>query len=259
MTLQLGDTGKVAFGNLKTFNITLATPRETILGSPIGSLPTSNPGTPQITYTIQTSDLPSITPSPLGVQYTALLIVGGKNTDAAAQTINYQCYKNGSIVTGGNGLQSVPSWQFWTQSHYRFLGVQVGDVLGVSLWCTNANMNYDYYALSIHPTQMNLGKSYINKDVNFSNYIAPSLSSGVPSRRVTDYLYIFPSNSTTKSITPNGNVNFGTLSWNSSYFLGKIGYGDFNIGTDVVSHASNRPYYSMNTVPTTISFREILR
>lgn len=259
MTVQWGDTGKVAFGTLKTFNITFATPRETLIGTPVSSLPTTNPGTPQITITIQSSDLPTISPNSISQKYTALLFIGGKNTDAASQTINYQCFKNGVAVSGATGSQLVPSGQFWTHTHYRFFDVQVGDVLGVSLWCTNANMNYDYYALSIFPTQMNLGKSYINKDVSLSGYNNPVLSSGTPSRRVQDYLYVFPCNLTSISIKPTGNTVFGALSWNSSYFLGRVGYGDNFTGTDNIAHATNRPYYSMNTLPTTISFREILR
>jgi hypothetical protein len=35
LTVLWGDTGKVAYGTLKTFTITGATPRETLLGTPV--------------------------------------------------------------------------------------------------------------------------------------------------------------------------------------------------------------------------------
>lgn len=258
MTVQWGDTGKAVYGTQKTFNISFPTPRETLLGTPVNALPTANPGTPQVTMTIQTSDLPVISPSAQSLKYTAILYVAGKNTDAAAQTINYQCYKNGVAVTGATGSQSVATNTFWTFSLYRFFDVSVGDVLGVSLWSASANMNYDYYSLVIFPSRPTLGTSYINKDVTYSNFSTPSLFVGNPVQQNANGTFLYPSTGTS-TISANGNVTFGALNWNGTYQAFRIDRSDNTINTGATTHATNRPYYQSQILPTKISFREILR
>lgn len=260
MTIQWGDTGRVATGALKNFNITLATPRETLNGTPT-ALPSTNPGSAsaQAAFTVQTSDLPIISPSPISTLYTALVYIGGKNTDAASQTVNYQCYKNGVAVPGANGSQSVPSNNFWTQTHYRFPSVAVGDTLSVSVWSVSANVNFDYIAFIVLPNQMNLGKAYLNKDVTYTIPQRPILSLGAPNIRVSSYFAIYPCDATTQSISPSNTVKFGGLSWNTTYFAGRVNAGDLNTGSDAVSSATARPFYSTNYIPSSISFREVLR
>lgn len=260
MTIQWGDTGRVVTGTLKNFTITLATPRETLSGTPT-ALPSTNPGSAsaQATFTVQASDLPTISPSPISTSYTAMVFIGGKNTDAASQTVNYQVYKNGTAIGGASGSQSVPSNNFWTQSHYRFPTVAVGDTLAVSVWSASANVNFDYIAIIVLPTQTNLGKSYLNKDVTYSNPQRPTLSSGTPTVRVNSYFAIYPCDSTTQNITPSSTVKFGGFTWNATYFVGRVNAGDLNTGSDAVSHATARPYYTTNYIPSSISFREVLR
>jgi hypothetical protein len=259
MTTLLGDTGKLAQGPLKTFNLSFATPTETLLGTPVGSLPTANPGTPQITITVQTSDLPIISPSPKSLKYSATLYAAGKNTDAASQTINYQCYKNGVAIPGATGSQAVATNTFWTLSNYRFYDIAVGDVLGVSLWCASANMNYDYYALTVYPTRVELGNSYINRDVAYSNGIGPILTAGVPSIQNANGFMIYPCTSTTILIQSVNTLTFGTLTWNSTYQSFRTDRTDNTIGTGATTHATNRPFYQRNVIPGSISFREVLR
>lgn len=263
MTVQWGDTGRIAYGTLKTFNISLATPNETLLGTPVASLPTANPGTPQIALTIGNSDLPTITPnSPISLKYTAILYVGGKNTDAASQTINYQCYKNGVAISGATGSLSVATNNFWTMLHTRFFDVQVGDVLGVSLWSASANMNYDYYALVVHPTQMNLSNAYICKDVSYGGWItAPALTKGSPGNGVaSNFIFYLPgvSSFTTQL---NGSLNMSVYRFTSnSFYSGRLTNGDNSITTSTSTSATLRPQSAnINRMPTTISFREILR
>lgn len=264
MTIQWGDTGKIAYGPLKTYTFSLATPNETLLGTPVASLPTANPGTPQITITIGNSDLPTISPSPISVKYCAILYVGGKNTDAAAQTINYQCYKNGGAVSGATGSQSVASNNFWTMSHYRFYDVSVGDVLGVSLWSASANMNYDYYALVVYPTRPNIGKAAINTNVAYGALINPSLTKGTPNVVFSNNPLIYPVN-TANNFSLNGAMTFGTLSWSLNsptvaYYAFQTYHSDNTTSsTTSDTSATYRPNYRRSTIPSTISFREILR
>lgn len=257
MTVQWGDTGKIAYGSLKSYSLTFATPRETLLGSPV-SLPSTNPGTPQITMTIASGDLPTISPTPISMTYCAVLYMAGKNTDAASQSISYQVYKNGVAISGATGSASVATNTYWTHEHFRFNNISVGDVVGVSVWCASANVNYDYYALVVYPTRPILGKSYINKDVNFGSFISPALSSGNPSVSLSQTPVIYPTTSSS-NIQINGNTTFGALSWNSTYNAYVTNYGDNNVTSITETNATYRPFYRRNSLPSTITFREILR
>lgn len=260
MTIQWGDTGKIAYGPLKTYTFAFATPRETLLGTPVGSLPTTNPGTPQITMTIQQSDLPIISPNSQSLKYTAILFVAGKNTDAASQTINYQCYKNGAVVSGATGSQSVATNNFWTFSFYRFYDVSVGDVLGASLWSASANINYDYYSIVILPSRVSLGNAYINKDVTYSNFTAVSLNSGNPSQQNANGTLLYPSTGTNSfSLSSGSAITFAGLNWNSTYQSFRVDRSDNTLNTGATTHATFRPYYQSQNIPTKITFREILR
>lgn len=258
MTIQYGDTGKVAYGTSKTFNIAFASPRETLLGSP-ASLPTAEPGTSQISFTVQNSDLPSISPSPFSVVYSAFLYAGGKNTDTASQSVSYRILKNGTSITTGT-QSSIATNVFWTHSYYNLYNVSVGDVLEIRLWSSSANVNYDYYALLIYPTRANLGKSYLNKDVLFSNATTPALTLGNPSAQNTNGAFIYPSTSTSINIPySGGSVSFGGFSWNTTYQSLRIDRGDNTIAMGSTTHNTYRPYYQRQWIAGTITFREILR
>lgn len=259
MTVQWGDTGRVAFGTLKTFNISLASPRETLNGAPT-SLPSTNPGSAsaQAIFTIQQADLPTITPNPISVQYSAVVYIAGKNTDASSQSVSYQCYKNGATVSGATGSQSVATNTFWTQSHFRFNGVVVGDTLAVSVWCPSANVNFDYIAIQIYPTKVSIGKSYINKDVSYS-YSNGTLTLGTPSMAAGGSCIIFPSTSVSASVSNTNAITFPAMGWNSTYNAFRLDWGDSTISTNLQTHATNRPLYMKAFYPSSISFREILR
>lgn len=260
MTIQLGDTGRVAYGPLKTFTVAFATPRETLNATP-AALPATDPGSAgaQASYTIASGDLPTITPSPISTQYTAHIIIGGKNTDAASQTITYKCYKNGTY-TNATGTQSVATNVFWTQTHFRFNGVVVGDTIAISLSCPSANVNFDYMALIVYPTRIQLGKAYINKDVTYGALVSPTLSLGTPSVALSNAYVIYPTVGTSSNnLNLVANTTLGAMSWNSTSYAAMANYGDFNISTNAVTHATNRPYYYRGSPPGTITFREILR
>lgn len=258
MTVQWGDTGRVAYGPLKTFNITLANPRETLNGTPT-ALPTTEPATSQISFTIQSSDLPTISPAPISLKYAALLYASGKNTDAASQTVNWRVLKNSvSVATGSQ--TGVASNQFWTHSYFQFFDVAVGDVLEIRLWSTSANVNYDYYAIALQPTRINLGKSYINKDVSYTNLVNhPALALGTPNVQSTAFTGVNACSIANQPTNVSGSATFGALSWTSPYFAGRINNADQVTSVTTLTHATNHPQYQRNSIPSAISFREVLR
>lgn len=268
MAILRGDTGKVADGTLKTFSLTYPTPYESLQGTPI-SVPNvgSLPGTPLASYTVQSSDFPTISPSPVSTKYTGILVISGKNTDSSARTVNFQINKNGSNTVASSFSANASS--YWTQTIYKFMDVVAGDVLDIYLYCSaSALINYDYVSFFIIPTQLLLSNASIVKDVSFT--IAPSvtLASGTPSVSFTGVWYVYPSTNvsgTGFALGMNANASGMTFSPLANiYAFGRSAYGDANgygngIYNTLVNHATNHPNYNRNYVPTAISFREVLR
>lgn len=258
MTIQYGDTGKVTYGTLKKFTLTPATPRETLNGIPT-SLPIAEPGTAQISFTVQSSDLPTISPAPISLKYTAILYAAGKNTDAASQTVSYRLLKNSISVTSG-ASSSVVTNNFYTLSFYQLFDVSIGDVLEIKLWSASANVNFDYFALVILPTRVNVGSSYLNKDVVYGSTTTATLTQGTPSVVSATSPYIYPTASTTLNILiPSAGITVNAMHWNSTYNAFQVYYGDNQTGVIGASSATIRPSYRGGVLPSSISFREILR
>lgn len=257
MTVLWGDTGKVSLGTLKKFDITLATPRETLLGTPV-ALPTTQPGTPQISLTVGGSDLPTISPSPISTSYTAMVYTGGRNTDAASQTVNYQIYKNGSSVATGSQTGLVSN-NYWTHNYPSFFGIVDGDVITVSLWATSVNVNYDYYAIIIMPTRIQLAPpNVILKDLYYGGFSIPTLTMGTPSTYTTGSWKITPSSIGTMfdlSIA----TTFPAYISHATYGLGRTDQGDATTSVGIQTNTTNRPRYATNRVANSITFREVLR
>jgi hypothetical protein len=269
LTILWGDTGKVAVGTLKTFTITPSTPSETLLGTPVSSLPTVNPGSggAQISYTIQQSDLPTINPAPISTKYSAVFMIGGKNTDAAAQSIGYQIFKNGSSVYTSS--PSVTASNFYTLNAYLY-DVKVGDIISVALWCTNANMNYDYYGIVVSPTRPKFTKDgTIVKDFSMGGLYGNGNTAGVPTKGnpqlwTNSVPYLYPgtrkdSGNPAYNVQLNWGIQIPYFAFNTTYNAFLTDYGDNSQRVDTVVNATFRPRYARADYPSTISFREILR
>lgn len=269
MTIQWGDTGRAVFGSYKTLNMPINSVEYlfgTTAGAPYASaqaLPTASPANGavgDVSFTISAANLPILSSNINSVTYTAILIVAGKNTDAASQTVTYQCYKNGTSISGATGSGAVASNTFWTFTHCRFFGVVAGDTIEVKTWATSTNVNYDYIALMIYPTRVIPTKALMqNVTMTLTN---PSLSVGVPSAAATNGFVFYPFTDLNNfNMNGTGTVQSNALALGSSSFgsMGKIWFGDNSQTSALNTHASNRPYYLRNIYPSQITFREILR
>lgn len=270
MTIQWGDTGKASIGTLKTITLSLATPREnssTLSPSDTSfssSLPTVQTASVGATFTIQQSDLPTITPSGISTQYCAVLIVSGKNTNASAVNVTTQCFKNGASLAAASSFSEGAN-AYWTQPCYRFSNVQVGDVLNVQVWAASSGVTYDYCALMVYPTQIVPYKQgTILKDLTFSNYYSGPTLVNTPGGTTVNYVvysaaYLFYLNSS-KSIVldTSGTTVLGTVIPYSGFGLLRATYSDQTINTANQAATTVR-YCAKNVLPQTITFREILR
>jgi hypothetical protein len=136
-----------SIGSKRLFTITYATPQETLYTTPT-TLPTTEPTDPQFTYTIANSDLPAFSTKPFSVKYIACVYGAGKFVTAG--TLSWRMVKNGASVA--TGTASVAANTYYTVNAF-FLDVLPGDVLGLKLWSSVSDSNWDYKALFCYPTR----------------------------------------------------------------------------------------------------------
>jgi len=234
----------------QVITIKLKAPVENLQSTPT-SLPTAEPSTSQYSKTLASTDFPTISPTPQNVSYVALVFLGGKNTDAASQTVYWRMLKNGvSIATGS---ASVSAGYFWTLNAF-FFGVVAGDVLEVRLWASATTVNWDYDAFQVQASRLVTAEALNSPcTVNFIAFsVNPNLTKGTPAVYSSYALYphhldiSLPSTGTPTVY----DINFPK----SNYGLYRINIGDYSYlnSSSLVTSSSNRPYYYRNYVPDTI-------
>jgi hypothetical protein len=240
------------FTSLKTLNITYQTPQETLLATP-ETLPTSEPATPQIGYTVAGDHLPAFNMSVYQKIWIALVYGAGKFVTAG--TVYWRMKKNGVSVSTGSA--SVSANVYYSVSAF-FYNVAVGDVLELALWSNQTDSNWDYKAYQIQVTRLILmDKPRLLVPCNFANIVAqPVLTLGTPSA-VTSTLIIYHLDKVLASIsTP---TVFESLQPKGTYGMFRAGRGDYTDADSAVvsSSATYRPLYYRNYVPTQIIMRGV--
>jgi hypothetical protein len=240
------------FTSLKTLNITYQTPQETLLGTP-ETLPTTEPTTPQISYTVANADLPTFNLSPYQKKWVAIVIGAGKAVTAA--TIYWRMKKNGASVN--NGSSSVSANNFYTWNCF-FYDVAVGDVLELALWSSVSDSNWDYKAYQIQVSRLiMLNKPRLLVPCNFAaSALHPTLTLGNQSSSYSG-LCIYHLDQYFMIIT--SATSFDVLYPKNTYGMFRINYGDYTYSNSSVLRTSTtyRPYYYRNYVPTQIIMRGV--
>lgn len=270
MTLLLGDTGKSAYGQLKTFTLQSAVPREISLGTIV--LPNAEGTTNQVSFTVQDTDLPTLTPSPVSMKYLACVIASGKCTTAA--TVSYRVIKNGTSITTSSGTGVAN--QYWAHSHFRWFDVVVGDTLEVRVWSNQTDTNLDYACLMIYPATIVLSKlntilsnlTYtVGTTTNFPNPTGAGLRSVAVASNANTNFCVAPN----VTSTGNGTGCLGILTTSGTpYIFPAMISNSFGIlrastggdgGSTATNSANNATTINIQkqVFPNTISFREVLR
>lgn len=224
--------------------IDLRGPIENLQSSPT-PLPTTEPTTPQIVWTISENDLPISNVSINGT-YVALIYAAGKNESTASQTLYWRMRKNG--VSIANGSASISAANFWTLNA-RYLGVSVGDVLEINLWASNSSVNWDYDA-----RQLQISRIYTDESLNMPCYTSfnvlfePTLLKGNPSVQATNNLYIYHLDGVFANIS--SPASYDIIVPRATFGFCRIYYGDYNTPNtaSINTSASYRPYYIRNVV-----------
>jgi hypothetical protein len=240
------------FTSLKTLNITYQTPQETLLGTP-ETLPTSEPATPQIGYTVAEADLPTFNMSAYQKKWVAIVVGAGKAVTAA--TIYFRMKKNGASVNTGSS--SVSANNFYTRQCF-FYDVTVGDVLELALWSSVSDSNWDYKAYQIQLSRLILlNKPRLLSPCNFAALAThPVLTSGNPSS-TSSSLNIYHLDLSFLII--NGATSFDVFYPKNTYGMFRVNYGDYTGSNSSVLRTSStyRPFYYCNYVPTQIIMRGV--
>lgn len=234
----------------QTIRINYKPPVENLFSTPI-NLPTSEPDTPQFSWTVSQSDLPDIYPQPLLYLYVAFVFLGGKNTSTSSITLYWKMLRNGVVVATGSG--SVSAGYYWTLNA-RYLGIEPNDVLEIKLWTSASGVNYDYKAYQVLVTRLVTAEALNSVcSVYFASMYSQDLYLGNP-YYVTSYgIYVYHLDYTiyTNLTSP---TSFDILMPKSNYGLFRVYYGDVtgaNTAT-IATSSTYRPYYYRNYVPNVI-------
>jgi len=217
------------------------------------TLPTAEPTTPQIGYTVQDSDLPVLSLNCYKKVYVAVVFGAGKFPTTGL--LYYRMKKNGASVYSSSSY--VLANYYYTVQAF-FFDVKVGDLLELAFWSSVSDSNWDYKAFHVLVTRVIvLNKPRLMAPCNFAALsIQPVLTLGNPTY-TTHALYPYHDDISLPSFT--GATSYTFLYPKDTYGIFRIYFGDYsNPNTATVRTSStNRPYYYCNYVPTQINFRGV--
>ena len=108
------------------------------------TLPTSEPATPQLSYTLAASDAPTVTANfDLAFTLHPLIWARGRNTGGASRTISYRLKKNGASVATGTLGSCANNYYYCVTAGYKWGDTPpvVGDVIELALWSNGAGVS----------------------------------------------------------------------------------------------------------------------
>jgi hypothetical protein len=240
---------------LQTIDITVPTPQETLLETP-ESLPTSEPGTSQISYTIQSSDLPTLS---FGIcKYAAHLCGAGQNLSGSSVTVYYRILKNGTSVATGS-RSSVSNNYYYNIYHTNFYNVVEGDTIELRLWASVSGVNYNFKGLIVYPTRIGFSNqnNLLLTDISYTLAAGikfTSIASGEQSANTVYYKFYY-NNSPGHIYEFYGNTQIPTFAYGATYHFGRIAVGDMNTNEIGNSSSTKKLTYNVNYYPSKITFR----
>jgi hypothetical protein len=249
------------FGGKKSMTITHATPRE--WNPTAQDLPTTKPGTPQVSITIQQSDLPTFTGNqPLSYKAIPAINVSGLNSTGGAVTVNYEIHKNGATIASGSKT-SIANANYWSVD--AMCGAcAIGDLIEVFLWASvTPSCTFDYYSIFVYSSSIQMTKDKtLCKDMvsnalrgnrgytllGSTNYIAGGLTN------YTLYVMGFSIGGATGSLVAPYFLQDAT-----TYNFGGVYVNDSNTAVNTFTSATKHVSFQGYSYLTSLSFREMLR
>lgn len=254
-------TTRYNIGTLKTLNLS---PYVSEQSDPSTALPTAQPGTPQVSYTINTSTMtPTFSGNAGVVSYKPLYgaCVSGQNTSGAAATVYYQINKNGTSFKTGNA--SIANNNYFTVTFED--NSNNADKYDFYLWTTaSSGVNYFYQNVWCLPGRVDTGAKNLSNFnltlVNFANGTYFPLS-GKANGNWNGNINVYPSTASNLSIafgsTGTGTFTLPTFTSHSTYKLYQLAGEGNGARADIVSNASYYPSIDANLHVSTLNYREI--
>lgn len=151
-------TGAPAFGTPLQILISYPAIQETT-GLSV-ELPTSEPGTAQVSYTVAAGDLPTVTPA-VPWQFAPNIYANFRNTSGSSRNMSWRISVNGSSrATGTSFALSNNNYIVFSSAAYNGTQPVVGDVITVSFWATGAGVNLLAHAYESGITRVFYGQSH---------------------------------------------------------------------------------------------------
>lgn len=259
MTIQWGDTGKTLSGALKIINVTPYVSEQILTST---ALPISMSGSPQVSFTINTSIMsPSFTTNVISFKPVYGINISGQNTSGASATVFYQVNKNGTSFKTGNA--NITNNNYFTLSIFDAVFVN-GDKIDIYLWtAASSGVNYFYQNIFCIPSRLDTGaKSLQNLNVTLvliANSTYFPLTGKVGSSTVNNTIF-FPCTSFTNSLGVSvGTTTFPLYSPIATYRMFQSNNGDASPRYDLNQSATAYPYLSSNSLVSSLTYRELLR
>lgn len=233
-------TGAPLYKGRVDVTISYPDPDETLLETPV-ALPTSEPGTAQISYTLASGHMPVWSPYELEHVKTAILYAAGKNTGGSAVTVYYRILKNGTSVATGSA--SVSAGQYYTGSHAQFLDAKVGDALSCKLWASVSGVNWDYKAILVWPTRIGPKGQSIAAFTAHGFGAVYALTLGNPDVAASGLCAFYPFGSSNPKIDWAQGYALKAAWSDELYGFARVGVGDMALNSYISSHWVYHPAY----------------
>lgn len=249
-------------GSRKAINFSYPTPRETALGSPI-TLPTSEPGTPQISYMVLSADLPPI-PAWFNPGFCGCVLASGYATSAT--TVYANVYLNSSLFT--YLTITVSEGYYWTLQSNGIPCV-AGDLIQMAIWAADesaADYRTQHFFANLWRARIGFVNNPMSNVTVQDLMFGPTLTAGNPQTRSYGGFVDLASPTTHFHISSNGSTYPVILSalWIEDEGVGGMideGYWRFddNFGSGFTTYADPEyyPVYTQVLLPTVFSYRKL--
>jgi len=198
MRVSRGLDRGVLSGSVHTLNFSYPSAVENNYWAAPVALQTTEPGTPQQSWTVTSTMLPSCSQGGVAITVCAQIYVSGYNSNASTVTLYYRVKRSGvSLTTASTTTAATTYYTLHIRGITPSINVQVGDTLDLFLWASTTGVDHRYNAIVFFPGRIRI-QNPAGSDVfdetyhhitysNFSKY--PTLSRGTEYTGVTYYFY----------------------------------------------------------------------
>jgi len=223
-------------------------------------LPTSEPASNNLEYTLVSEDFPLFPDAIQGIFITHFLCCG-QNRSGSSRTVNGKAYFNGNLCYAFPTNSSVSNNYYWTCQNYRGMqNTKVGDVLGFRLWASGAGVYCHWRGALTLLTRTRPRREQVKAVVGYYHNTTGGFSNfslgGNPRVLTAEHPYTqIGLNYATRT---GGSYGTEFIYIYKSLGIGRIAYGDYQEGMAFQTHSSYRPYFTRPSAFTSINWRELI-